>query len=120
MNEITFKEFRELMAKRKRTVDDLVDLFRGKIEDPREFFERVISCRYKGEDRGNVVVPYRSVIEFYRQEFAYLKDSEEEERKSAVKRKRPVSEERKAVLRKQAEMMRAAQRAKRTSMTSQN
>jgi hypothetical protein len=51
MQEITFKGFRELMLKR-RTVDDLVDLLRGKVEDPRELFEWVMSCRYHGEDRS--------------------------------------------------------------------
>jgi hypothetical protein len=36
MSEITFREFAELMAKRRRTVDDLVDLFRGKLDDSRK------------------------------------------------------------------------------------
>jgi hypothetical protein len=30
MSEVTFKEFQKPMAKRRRTVDDLVDIFRGK------------------------------------------------------------------------------------------
>jgi hypothetical protein len=75
MTEVTFREFAELMAKRKHSVDDLVDMFRGKIDDPREFFDRVMSCRYKGEDRSDVVIPYRSVIEFYRQELHYFRDT---------------------------------------------
>ena len=57
MREITFRDFRELMERRSHDVDGLVDLFRGKIEDPREFFERVMSCRYHGEDRSDVVIP---------------------------------------------------------------
>jgi hypothetical protein len=81
-----------------RTVDDLVDLFRGKIEDPREFFERVMSCKSKlngrYEDRTDVVIPYRSVIEFYQGELGYQKASEAEEAALAEKRKRrPVSED---------------------------
>jgi hypothetical protein len=114
MSEITFREFAELMAKRRRTVDDLVDLFRGKLEDSRSFFERVMSCQWRNpetgryEDRGGVVIPYRSVIEFYRRELAYLKNTEEEQARQALKRKRPVSEERKQALRKQLEKARAA------------
>ena len=79
--EVTFKDFQRLMLKRKRSVDDLVDIFRGKIEDSRGFFERVLSCQWRNsetgryEDRGEVVIPYRSVIEFYLKEWAYLKDS---------------------------------------------
>jgi hypothetical protein len=72
--EITFKEFAQLAKRRGHTVDSLTDLFRGKIEDPREFFGRVMSCRYRGEDRSNVLIPYRSVIEFYRQDCHFFKD----------------------------------------------
>jgi hypothetical protein len=102
--EITFEEFRILIEKRRRTVDDLVDLFRGKIEDPRDFFDRLMSCRVKidghYEDRGNVVIPYRSVIDFYQRELGYQKASEAEEAIRAEKRKRgPVSEERRQALR---------------------
>jgi hypothetical protein len=88
--EITFKGFHALMEKRKRTGDDLVDLFRGKIEDPREFFERVMSCKAKmsgrDEDRSDVVIPYRSVIEFYQRDVGYLKAGEAEEAARAEKR----------------------------------
>jgi hypothetical protein len=48
------------------------------------------------------------VIEFYRRELAYLKNTEEEQARQALKRKRPVSEERKQALRKQLEKARAA------------
>ena len=81
MREITFKEFSKLMAKRRRGVDDLVDLFRGKLDDSRNFFERVMSCQCRNpatsryEDRSDVVIPYRSVIDFYIQEEHYLEDS---------------------------------------------
>jgi hypothetical protein len=75
---ITFKEFRMLMEQRNQGVDDLADRFRGKIDDPREFFERVMSCRVKVaghfEDRSDCVIPYRSVIEFYREELHFFKD----------------------------------------------
>jgi hypothetical protein len=110
---LTLREFRDLMEKRKRTVDDLVDMFRGKIEDPRDFFERLMACRVKidgrYEDRSEVVIPYRTVIDFYQRELAYLKASEVEEATRAEKRKRgPVSAERKEVLRRNLEKARAA------------
>jgi len=81
MTEVTFKDFQRLMLKRRRTVDDLVDIFRGKLDDSRNFFERVMSCQWRNpdtgryEDRGDVVIPYKSVIEFYEKELVYLEDS---------------------------------------------
>jgi hypothetical protein len=118
MREVTFKDFKKLMAKRRRTVDDLVDIFRGKLEDGRSFFERVMSCQWRNpdtgrfEDRSDMVIPYRSVIEFYFKETQYLKDSEEEQERLAVRRKRgPVTEQRKQVLIEQLERARAAKSA---------
>jgi hypothetical protein len=82
MREVTFKDFQKLMAKRRRSVDDLVDMFRGKFDDSRRsFFERVISCQWRNpdtgryDDRSDVVIPYKSVIEFYLKERHYLEDS---------------------------------------------
>jgi hypothetical protein len=93
MHEITFKEFSKLMAKRRRSVDDLVDLFRGKLDDSRNFFERVMSCQWRNpatgryEDRSDMVIPYRSVIDFYIQEEHYLEDSK---KKVSDRRKSPI------------------------------
>src|SRR6266481_3343270 len=81
VTEVTFKDFRNLMIKRKHSVDDLVDLFRGQLDDSRDFFERVMSCQWRDpdtrryEDRGFVVIPYRSVLKFYFEELHYLEDS---------------------------------------------
>jgi hypothetical protein len=81
MREVTLKDVQKLMAKRRRTVDDLVDIFRGKLDDSRSFFERVMSCQWRNpdtgrfEDRSDVVIPYKSVIEFYLKERHYLEDS---------------------------------------------
>ena len=81
MREGTFKDFQKLMIKRRRTVDDLVDIFRGRLDDSRSFFERVMSCQWRNpdtgrfEDRSDVVIPYKSVIEFYLKERHYLEDS---------------------------------------------
>jgi hypothetical protein len=81
MREGTFKDFQKLMIKRRRTVDDLVDIFRGRLDDSRSFFERVMSCQWRNpdtgrfEDRSDVVIPYKSVIEFYLKEQHYLEDS---------------------------------------------
>lgn len=82
MREITFKDFQKLMIRRRRTVDDLVDIFRGKLDDSRSFFERVMSCQWRNpdtgryEDRSDVVIPYKSAIEFYLKELHYLEDSQ--------------------------------------------
>ena len=90
-HEVTFKDFQKLMAERRRTVDDLVDIFRGKLDDSRSFFERVMSCQWRNpdmgrfEDRSDVVIPYRSVIEFYVKETEYLKDGEEEQERLAMR-----------------------------------
>jgi Arc/MetJ-type ribon-helix-helix transcriptional regulator len=126
MKEITVKDFQKLMLKRKRTVDDLVDMFRGKLDlsgnsemgandNSRSFFERVMSCQWRNpdtgryEDRSDVVIPYRSVIEFYLKETQYLKDTEQEQERLALKRKRgPVNEERRQALIRNLERARAA------------
>jgi hypothetical protein len=111
MNTVTFGEFRLLAGARQRTVDDLVELFRGKIEDPRDFFERVMSCQWRNpetrryEDRSNVVIAYRSVLEFYAKEKSYLG----EEQLGKVKRQRgPQSEEHKEASLRNLEKARAA------------
>lgn len=112
--EITFKEFASLMAKRGRSVDDLVDLFRGKLEDTRSFFERVLACQWRNPEtgrfdaRGDVVIPFESVIAFYLQELGYWNASKAEETARAEKRKRgPVSAERREALRLQLAKARA-------------
>jgi len=109
---ITYREFRDLMAKRRRTVDDLVDLFRGKIEEPREYFERVLSCRYHGEDRSGVVIPYKSVIQFYRSELEYWTASQAEEAERASKRKLDLTPDQRAARRQQMEKLNRSRSAK--------
>src|SRR4029453_5874753 len=113
MRDVTFKDFQKLMAKRRRSVYDLGDIFRGKLDDSRIFFEGVMSCQWRNpdtgrfEDRSDVVIPYKSVIEFYLKETQYLKESEEEQEKLALSRKRgPVSEERRQALLKHLEKAR--------------
>ncbi len=46
MREVAFKEFAAVAKKRGLTVESLADRFRGKIENPSEFFERVMTCKY--------------------------------------------------------------------------
>lgn len=60
---ITFKEFRKVMERRGRSKDELVRRFSRKIEDPRDFIERVWQGRF-----DDVVIPYRTVLAFYVQE----------------------------------------------------
>ncbi|MGN6718234.1 MAG: hypothetical protein ACTHLX_12650, partial [Candidatus Binatia bacterium] len=78
---VTYREFSRLAKKRGWTVEMLVELFKGKtgIEDRSDafheslanYFERVLTCRWinpetrRAEDRGDVVIAYRSIIEFY-------------------------------------------------------
>src|SRR5262249_60071160 len=92
-SEVTFRDFQKLMLKRKRTVDDLVHIFRGKLDlsgnsargandNSRSFFERVMSCKWynaetgRYEDRGDVVIPYSIVIAFYHEEQHFLEASQ--------------------------------------------
>ncbi len=70
--EVTFKDFAALAKRRGWTPEFLAEEFRGKIEEPSDFFHRVLSCKYKGEDRSGVVIPYRSVLEFYHKELSPL------------------------------------------------
>jgi hypothetical protein len=97
MREVTFKDFQKLMAKRRRTVDDLVDIFRGKLDDSRSFFERVMFCQWRNpdtgrfEDRSDVVIPYKSVIEFYLKEQHYLEDSKKRPMKIIDPGKTPIA-----------------------------
>ena len=62
---VTYADFAKLMKKRNYSIDDLVDLFRGKIEDNRDWFTRVLKHDHEHKD---VVIPYRSVLKFYYQE----------------------------------------------------
>ena len=97
MREVTFKDFQKLMVKRRRSVDDLVDIFRGKLDDSRSFFERVMSCQWRNPDTGryedgsDVVIPYKSVIEFYLKERHYLEDSKRRPMKVSDPGKTPIA-----------------------------
>jgi hypothetical protein len=95
---ITFKDFATVAKKRGHTAESLEDRFRGKIENPSEFFERVMTCRYHGEDRSSVVIPYGSVIEFYSQELHYFGDSHEKHRRCACGCGAPVFDRKKWAL----------------------
>lgn len=93
--EITFRDFAKLATERGHTVESLAERFRGKIENPSEFFERVMSCKYHGEDRSSVVIPYRSVLDFYREELHYFADSHEKHRRCACGCGLPVFDKKK-------------------------
>jgi len=66
--EVTSKDFAELAKQRGWSLDFLVSKFRDLIEEPREYFERLLKGRWNREARGDVVIPYRSVLQFYFQE----------------------------------------------------
>ena len=93
--EITFKDFATLARNRGHTAESVAERFRGKIEEPREFFERVMTCKYKHEDRSYVVIPYRSVIEFYLEELHYFGDSHAQHRRCACGCGAPVFDRKK-------------------------
>jgi hypothetical protein len=95
MREVTFKDFAPVARKRGHTAKSLADRFRRKIEDTSEFCERVMTCRYKGEDRSLVVIPYRSVIEFYNEELHYFQDSNQKHRQCACGCGQPVFDRKK-------------------------
>jgi hypothetical protein len=95
MTEITFKVFAKLAIKRGHTAETLADRFRGKVEQPTEFFERVLTCRHKHEDRSDVVIPYRSVIEFYSSELHYFADANQKHRRCACGCGAPVFDRKK-------------------------
>jgi hypothetical protein len=93
--EITFKDFATLARNRGHTAESLAERFRGTIEEPREFFERVMTCKYKREDRSYVVIPYRSVIEFYLEELHYFGESHAKHRRCACRCGAPVFDRKK-------------------------
>ena len=66
--EVTFRDFTALARRRGWTAEFLAEQFRGKIAEPSEIFHRVLSCEYKGENRGGVVIPYHSVLDFYQRD----------------------------------------------------
>lgn len=67
---VTYGHFAKLALRRGWTAAFLADRFRGKIEEPRAFFERVLACRSNGEDLSASLIPYRSVLEFYQRELS--------------------------------------------------
>jgi hypothetical protein len=71
---VTFGEFDALARLRGWTAASLADRFRGKIEQPRDFFERVMRPRSGpgSADRSGTLIPYKSVMEFYHSELKPL------------------------------------------------
>jgi hypothetical protein len=73
--DVAIKKFAALAYRCGHSAGSLAGLFRGKIDNPLDFFERVRSCKYHNEDRSAVAIPYRSVIYFYQAELHYFADS---------------------------------------------
>jgi len=57
---VTFKEFAALARSRLWSPQALAERFRGRIDNPTEFFSRVLGGKFPDN-----IVTYRSVIEFY-------------------------------------------------------
>ena len=73
MNEqVTFKDFAGLVDHEGWSVQFLAERFHGKVEDPIEFFGRVLRCKYKGAPDTEHPIPYFSVLGFYFKELARL------------------------------------------------
>jgi hypothetical protein len=67
---VTFAQFARAGRRLGWSLPFLTRQFRGRIDGPAEFFARV----FERHDRhGSVVIPYRSVIEFYVRELAYAR-----------------------------------------------
>ena len=66
--EVTFRDFASLVKKREWTPEFLAEKFRGTIEGPSEFFHRCL-C---GKPDWNVVIPFKSVLDFYWRELSPL------------------------------------------------
>lgn len=80
MTEVMFKDFARLGSELGWTVEMLAERFHETIERSGEFFERALTCRWKGpdgryEDRSDVVIPYRGVLQFYFTELKSWQDS---------------------------------------------
>jgi len=90
MIEVTFKDFSNVARRRGHNPESLTALFRGKIESRGNFSSAYMSCKYKSADCGDMLVAYRSVIDFYRQEENYLTDSNARHNTCACGCRRPV------------------------------
>src|SRR5262249_18635001 len=100
MRLVTYREFSRLGKKRGWTVEMLAELFKGKIghddragyfhESLKNYFERILTCRWlnpetrRTEDRSNVVIAYRSVIEFYERELHASEEAKSETSQARV------------------------------------
>jgi len=76
MTEVSFGDFAALARRRGWTVDFLTDHFRNRIEDPRDFFKRVMQGQYAA-----VVIPYNSVLAFYGSELGFHQEATGTERR---------------------------------------
>src|SRR3990172_4067654 len=83
--DLTFKDFASVARRRGHTPESLAERFKGKIENPSEFFHRVMQDRF-----ADVVIPYRSVLAFYTQELYYFKESNPRQRRCACGCEQPV------------------------------
>ena len=83
--EVSFKEFASIARKRGQTPESLAERFKGKIENPNEFFQRVMQERF-----AHVVISYRSVLEFYVDELHYFNDSSPGGRRCACGCNQPI------------------------------
>jgi len=60
---ISFKDFANLANRKGWTPEYLTERFRGKIDNPSQFFHRCLDSKNK-----NMIIPYRSIISLYQEE----------------------------------------------------
>lgn len=71
VHEVSFKDFSELARRRGWSVEFLAERFRRRIEEPVDLFTRILTSKYKNEYRGDVLIPFRSILELYGQEIGF-------------------------------------------------
>ena len=69
MAEVSFRDFAALADRKGWTPEFLAGEFRGKVDNPSEFFHRVLDGKH-----GDVVIPYRPVLDLYHKELSPLID----------------------------------------------
>jgi len=69
--EVTFHDFAALAKRKGWTPEFLAGEFRGKVDNPSEFFHRVL-----GGKHGGVAIPFHTVLDLYHKELSPLMQDE--------------------------------------------
>lgn len=69
-SEVSFRDFADMAKLRGHAIESLADRFRGTIDEPTDFFRRVL-----GKEQRDTIIPYRSVLQFYSAEMSFLTET---------------------------------------------